>query len=147
MTDVTRKLTYVSPSDLTPNPANPRKHSRTQIRVLSKSIQAFGFNAPILVDRSMRVVAGHGRLEAAIFLKLARIPIIQLDDLDEWQVKAYTLADNKLAERSSWDDPSLATYLKELSELSVEFDLEATGFEMPEIAELVRPVGKKRKKH
>ena len=54
MTDVTRKLTYVSPTDLKPNPANPRKHSRTQIRVLSKSIHAFGFNAPILVDRHIQ---------------------------------------------------------------------------------------------
>ncbi len=133
MTNITRKLTYVSPSDLKPNPANPRKHSRTQIRVLAKSMQAFGFNAPILVDRHMLVVAGHGRLEAAKFLNLARIPVIHLDDLDECQVKGYVLADNKLAERSSWDDLLLAAYLKELSELTVEFDLEATGFEMPEI--------------
>jgi DNA modification methylase len=133
MTDKLRKLTYVSPEELKSNPDNPRKHSRPQIRALAKSIQAFGFNSPILVDRHKQVVAGHCRLEAALLLKLTLVPVICLDELTEVQIKAYMLADNKLADRSTWNEPLLAAHLKELSELSVDFDIEATGFEAPEI--------------
>jgi DNA modification methylase len=53
--------------------------------------------------------------------------------LNEAQIKAYMLADNKLTDSSSWDDGALAECLKELSELALDFDIEATGFELPEI--------------
>jgi hypothetical protein len=103
------------------------------VRAIARSIDAFGFNAPILVDKRNQIVAGHGRYEAAQFLGLEKIPIISLDHLSETQARAYLLADNKLAERSSWDDASLALQLKELSELALDFDLEAIGFELPEV--------------
>jgi len=77
------------------------------VRAIARSIDAFGFNAPILVDKRNQIVAGHGRYEAAQLLGLERIPVISLDHLTEAQARAYLLADNKLAERSSWDDASL----------------------------------------
>jgi DNA modification methylase len=70
---------------------------------------------------------------AAQLLGLDRLPVIRLDHLSETQARAYLLADNKLAERSSWDDASLALQLKELSELALDFDFEAIGFELPEV--------------
>ena len=104
------------------------------MRAIARSIDAFGFNAPILVDKTSQIVAGHGRYEAARFLGLERIPVISLDHLTEAQARAYLLADNKLAERSSWDDASLALQLKELSELlALDSDFEAIGFELPEV--------------
>jgi DNA modification methylase len=133
MTDKLRSITYLPPEEVKPNPQNPRKHGRAQLRALAKSIEAFGFNAPILVDRKKTILAGHGRLEAAKLLNLTVVPVICLNDLSEHEALAYMLADNKLSERSSWDEPLLAAHLKELSDLSVGFDLEATGFEVPEI--------------
>jgi DNA modification methylase len=127
------KLALVPIGALRADPGNPRKHSRIQVRAIARSIDAFGFNAPILVDRRNQIVAGHGRYEAAQFLGLENIPVIRLDHLTETQARAYLLADNKLAERSSWDDASLALQLKELSELALDFDFEAIGFEMPEV--------------
>jgi hypothetical protein len=100
---------------------------------IARSIKTFGFNAPILVDSKNRVVAGHGRLEAAKRLGLERVPVIRLEHLTEAQAKAYMLADNKLSDRSSWDDLKVAIVLKELSEIALDFDIEATGFEAPEI--------------
>jgi DNA modification methylase len=120
-------------ASLTPNIGNPRKHSRAQVRAIAKSIEAFGFNAPILAGRDGKVIAGHGRLEAAALLGLQQVPVILLDHLSEAQAKAYMLADNKLTDRSTWDDRKVAAQLKELSELAIEFDIEATGFELPEI--------------
>jgi ParB-like nuclease domain len=59
------RFAVLSLDELQPDPLNPRKHSREQIRAIARSIKAFGFNAPILIDRNKRIVAGHGRYEAA----------------------------------------------------------------------------------
>jgi DNA modification methylase len=128
-----QNLEWVSTADLIANPRNPRAHGRGQIRALARSIEAFGFNAPILVDRNQQIVAGHGRHEAAKLLGLQLVPVIRLEHLSEAQARAYLLADNKLGDRSNWDDAKLAVELKELSALALDFEIEATGFELPEI--------------
>lgn len=133
-----RQIQYLAPCELTADPRNPRKHSRPQIRAIAKSIKSFGFNAPILTDRRGRVVVGHGRLEAAKFLGLERVPVICLDDLTEAEAQAYMLADNKLTDRSTFDPELVAVHLKELSEIALEFDIEDTGFELPEIDLLIQ---------
>ena len=127
-------VTYLPIGSIVPDASNPRKHSLKQIRAIANSIEAFGFNAPILVDKGNRVVAGHGRLEAGQLLGLVEAPVIRLEHLSEQQAKAYMLADNKLTDRSSWDDRKVAIVLKELSDIiSLDFEIEATGFEAPEI--------------
>jgi DNA modification methylase len=128
-----RQLTYRLTSDLIPNPHNPRKHTRAQIEALANSIAAFGFNAPILVDRIGNIMAGHGRLEAAKSIGLTEVPVVCLENLSEAQARAYMIADNRLTDRSSWNEEVLAVHLKELSDLALEFNIEATGFELPEI--------------
>ena len=126
-------VAYLPLGSIVPDPNNPRKHSSEQISAIARSIEAFGFNAPILVDKANRIVAGHGRLEAAKRLELAEAPVIRLEHLSEQQAKAYMLADNKLTDRSSWDDRKVAIVLKELSDIALDFEIEATGFEPPEI--------------
>jgi hypothetical protein len=59
------ELAFLAITDLKPDPRNPRKHDRAQIRAIARSIEAFGFNAPILIDKNKQIIAGHGRLEAA----------------------------------------------------------------------------------
>ncbi len=126
-------VTYRSPADLKPHPTNPRVHKPRQIKLLAKSIQAFGFVVPVLVDANNHVIAGHARLEAAIKLELNQVPVIHLEHLSPAQATALMVADNRLAELSSWDTELLATHLKELSILDLSFDLEATGFTVGEI--------------
>lgn len=127
------KIDYVSPLALTPAPDNPRVHSPQQVQAIARSVETFGFNVPLLVDRNHKVIAGHGRLEAAKLLRLAKVPIICQEHLTDAQVKAYRLADNRLAERSTWDERGLALALQELQEMALEFDLEVIGFDAPEI--------------
>jgi DNA modification methylase len=131
--DYAQRFEMMSVSNLSPHPQNPRRHSRSQIQGIAKSIEAFGFNAPILIDKEKRIVAGHGRFEAAKYLGHVEVPVLHLNHLSDVQARAYLLADNKLTDRSSWDDAALAATLKELSELAVDFDIEAIGFEPPEI--------------
>jgi len=128
-----RVMTYLPIGSLIADPSNPRKHSPEQIRAIARSIDAFGFNAPVLVDRANRIVAGHGRYEAAKLLGLPDVSVIRLEHLSKQQAKAYMLADNKLTDRSSWDEDKLAISLKELSKIALDFEIEATGFEPPEI--------------
>jgi ParB-like chromosome segregation protein Spo0J len=99
-----RQISFIAISDLVPAVHNPRKHSRAQIRAIARSIQAFGFNAPILVDRNRKIVADHGRYEAAKLIGLTQVPVVFLDHLTEVQAKAYMLADNKPTDRSTFDD-------------------------------------------
>jgi 16S rRNA G966 N2-methylase RsmD len=126
-------VTYRPTSHLKLDPANPRCHSRRQVRKIAQSIAAFGFNVPILVDANLTVVAGHGRLLACRDLGWAEVPTVQLDHLTDPQAKAFKIADNRLTETSTWDDRLLGEQLKELSELDLNFSLEATGFEIGEI--------------
>src|SRR5271155_2918624 len=118
---------------LRPAPANPRSHSPKQVRQLARSIGAFGFNVPILVDRTLRVVAGHGRLLAARELGWREVPTILLDHLSEAKTRAFMIADNRLAESSAWNDALLVAQLKEISLAEPDFAIEATGFELGEI--------------
>jgi DNA methylase/ParB-like nuclease domain len=120
-------------TELNPDPRNPRRHSRAQIRAIARSIDEFGFTAPILIDKDKQIIAGHGRYEAAKLNGLTQVPVIYLEHLTKAQARAYMLADNKLTDRSSWDDTMLALHLKELSELALDFAIEVTGFELPEI--------------
>jgi DNA modification methylase len=93
----------------------------------------FGFNVPILVDRNLNVIAGHGRLTACPELGITEVPTLCLDHLSPAQARAFTIADNRLTEIATWDDRLLAQQLQDLSLLGLDFSLEVTGFEMGEI--------------
>src|SRR5204862_7059319 len=110
--------------ELRSDPRNPRKHDRTQIRRLARSIAAFGFNAPVLVDADAKVLAGHGRLLAARELGWDAVPTIVLDHLGEAAARAFVIADNRLAELSAWDDRLLTEQLRELMLPELDFAIE-----------------------
>ena len=132
-----RAVDRVPVSALKPYDRNARTHSPKQIRQLAASIEEFGFTNPILIDSNRRIVAGHGRVDAAKLLGLDTVPVICLDDLTEAQIRAYVIADNKLAENAGWDRELLGLELKCLTELEIDFDATITGFEVAEIDILV----------
>jgi DNA modification methylase len=140
-------VVYVPTQQLKFNPNNPRIHNDKQVRQIARSIQAFGFNVPVLVDRNLQVIAGHGRVEAAKLLGILKLPTINLEHLSESQTKAFAIADNRLTENSVWNEGLLAEQLKSLSEAELDFSLEATGFEVGEIDVLIEglaPAGENR---
>jgi DNA modification methylase len=118
---------------LKPDPANPRRHGKKQIRQIADSIKAFGFNVPILIDRDGKIVGGHGRWLACHLLGITEVPTLCLDHLTPAQARAFMIADNRLTEIATWDDRLLAQQFKVLSVLGLDFSLELTGFEMGEI--------------
>jgi ParB-like chromosome segregation protein Spo0J len=133
------QVKYRSIRDLSVNPQNARTHSKKQVNQLAESIRAFGFTNPVLLDQSDMVIAGHGRVAAAKQLKMLEVPTIRLDSLTPDQVRAYVLADNKLAELAGWDTEILAIELQYLTALEGDFEPTVTGFEIPEIDLLLSP--------
>jgi DNA modification methylase len=126
-------VAYRRIEELKPDPANPRCHTRKQVRQIAESIKAFGFNVPILIDRYGNIIAGHGRWLAGREFGITEVPTLCLDHLTPAQARAFMIADNRLTEISVWDDRLLARQLKELSLVGLDFDIEVTGFEMGEI--------------
>jgi|SRR5215472_2733354 len=125
-------INYQPISALKPCSQNARTHSKRQIQLIADSIREFGFVNPILIDSANMIVAGHGRYEAAKILRLNRVPTIALENLTPDQLRAYVIADNRLAERAGWDNSILAIELQHLLTLE-NLDIQITGFEVPEI--------------
>jgi DNA modification methylase len=124
---------YRNVEALKPYGGNARTHSDKQISQIAASIGKFGFNNPVLVDADNRIVAGHGRVEAAKRLGLANVPTIRLDHLSDAERRAYVIADNRLAELAGWDREILRIELQGLADLDLGFDLEITGFDTSEL--------------
>ena len=124
-------------SDLIPYINNSRKHSDDQVTQIAASIKEFGWTNPILVDGDNGIIAGHGRIMAAKKLGMTEVPVIELAHLSKEQRKALIIADNKLALNSDWDTNLLAIELKDLQDLG--FDLNLTGFNADELANLLLP--------
>lgn len=131
------RVVWRAVEDLRPYERNPRRHPAKQIAKLAASIGEFGFLIAILIDGEGRIIAGHGRLEAAKRLGLTRVPTIEVAHLSEAQVRAFRIADNRLTELAQWDEQALAIELEALSELDLNFDIEITGFELAEVDILI----------
>lgn len=116
---------------------NPRTHSEKQILQIAASIETFGFVSPVLIDASQTVIAGHGRVRAARKLGLTSVPTIEIKHMSEEQIRAYVIADNRLAELSGWDPDLLAIELQGLAEIELDFNLEVIGFETAKIDLLI----------
>lgn len=110
-----------------------RRHTRRQIDKLSRNIDKFGFLVPVIVDVNNVLVTGHGRIEAARKLGLDRVPVVRATHLSPEDIRAFAIADNRLAELSEWDRDVLKSELGFLIGANIEFDMESTAFEMPEI--------------
>lgn len=127
-----RDYKKINVSDLRLFEANSRTHSAEQVEQIIKSIEEFGFTNPLLIDENNTIIAGHGRLEAALKLKLTEVPCIIIHGLTDAQKAAYVIADNKLALNAGWDHNKLIDQFKYLE--SVDYDLTLTGFGLDEIA-------------
>ena len=119
--------------ELIPYEKNPRKNDEA-VKYVKASIEQFGFKVPIVIDAQGVIVAGHTRLKAAKELGMKEVPCIVADDLNEEQIRAFRLVDNKTGEAAEWDVELLNT---ELLDLEANFDMSDFGFEIypPEVSD------------
>lgn len=116
------EIKMVSLTELKPYERNPRKNKKA-IDAVAESIKEFGFKVPIVLDKDKVIVGGHTRYAAAKKLGLTEVPCVIADDLTDEQVKAFRLADNQVAEFSTWDEEKLAVELEMLG-----LDMSKYGF-------------------
>lgn len=118
------EVVYLSPQELTPYQNNPRMNDGA-VEPVAESIKAYGFKVPIIIDKNNVIVCGHTRLMAAKMLGMEQVPCIRADDLNDEQIKAFRIADNKVSDFSMFDNKKLLQELEELesSDLFTGFDL------------------------
>ena len=131
------KIVYRDAASLTPYERNARTHSAEQIAQIGRSIQEFGWANPIRVDEAGGIIAGHGRLAAALEIGIDKVPTICVAGLTEAQRRALVIADNKLALNAGWDEDILRSELEELTAAGIDTSL--IGFSNAEIDELSAP--------
>ena len=119
-----------------PDDNNPRTHLPSQIEQIQNSIKEFGFTNPLLVDESMNLIAGHGRLLAAKASEMSNVPVIIVRGLNAKQKRMLLIADNQLALNAQWD---IQILLAELGKFSVE-DVAIVGFDDAQIAAMMAQI-------
>ena len=127
-------IEFIDLKEIRPYLNNPRINDKAVDRVAA-SINEFGFNSPIIVDKDLMIINGHTRYKASQKMNLGKIPVVIVDSLTEEQIKAYRIADNKTAEYSEWDYEKLIQEIQELSEAN--YDLELTGFDEDECLKMI----------
>ena len=118
------KVKSVKLSEIFPYYDNPRDNTNA-VEPTKESIKRFGFVKPILVDKAGVIIAGHTRYVAAYQLGMEFVPVVY-SDMDDEMAKKYRILDNKLAEKSSFDEDQL---LEELRDMEVPTDMQAFFFE------------------
>jgi ParB-like chromosome segregation protein Spo0J len=121
---------------LVPDARNARTHSAEQVSQIAASMREWGWTNPVLVDDDGRIIAGHGRVLAAVEIGFSDVPVMVAEGWTEAQKRAYALADNKLALNAGWDLDQLAEELRGLEEWG--FDRSLTGFDLEEIDKLTK---------
>lgn len=132
----TTQMELVPTDRLIPYVNNARTHSAEQVNKLRASLREFGFVNPVIVDRDLNVIAGHGRILAAKEEKIPEVPCVYVDYLTEAQKKAYILADNRMAMDAGWDEELLRVEIEALQ--AEAFDVSLTGFDEKEITDLFK---------
>lgn len=136
MAKTTTQMELVSIDKLIPYVNNARTHSAEQVNKLRASLREFGFVNPVIVDRGLNVIAGHGRILAAREEGIKEVPCVYVDYLTEAQKKAYILADNRMAMDAGWDEELLRVEIEALQ--AEAFDVSLTGFDEQEITDLFK---------
>ena len=130
------EIKMVKVEDLKPYVNNPRLNDDA-VEYVANSIKQFGFKVPMVIDKDNVIVAGHTRFKASLELGLKEVPCIIADDLNEEQIKAFRLADNKVSEKADWNiellDEELENIEIDMSEFG--FDIELDDIEDTEIIE------------
>lgn len=133
--NTTERLEKVNIDKLVPYARNARTHSKEQILQLRASLREFGFVNPVIVDKDLNIIAGHGRVLAAKEEGITEVPCVFAEHLTEAQKRAYIIADNRLALNAGWDIEMLSVELSELQ--GVDFDLSLLGFDDAELNKLL----------
>ena len=121
-------------SNIKPYKNNPRRSVKTIAKIVT-SIKEFGFKQPLVLDKEGVIIVGHSRYLAAKELGLETVPCVIAKELTPQQIRAYRIADNRIAQDGEWDTDLLAIELSEIN--NSDFDFTKTGFTQAELESLI----------
>jgi DNA modification methylase len=133
--NTTERFEKVNIDRLVPYARNARTHSKEQILQLRASLREFGFVNPVIVDKDLNIIAGHGRILAAKEEGIAEVPCVFAEHLTDAQKRAYIIADNRLALNAGWDAEMLSVEVADLQ--AADFDVSLLGFDDAELNKLL----------
>ena len=136
------EIIYKKIEDLKPYENNPRFNDEA-VKYVANSIRDFGFKVPMVIDKNNVIVAGHTRYKASKMLGIKEVPCIVADDLNEEQIRAFRLVDNKVAEFSLWDLKSLSEELKDFE--GIDLDIYGIKNEVDELINVLEDEGLNKK--
>lgn len=116
------KLVWLDIDKVKPYENNPRVNLGA-IEPVAKSLELYNWTKPIAVDKNYVIVCGHTRLLAAKQLGRDKVLCMVVTDLTPEQIKAYRLADNKLAEIATWNYAELIPELEYLQSTGIDISL------------------------
>jgi site-specific DNA-methyltransferase (adenine-specific) len=126
------EIIYLSPNEIHPYERNPRFNDQA-VDAVAKSIEQYGWHSPLVLDKNNVIICGHTRYKAALQMGIESIPCIIAADLTPEQVKAYRIADNRLAELATWNYEVLIAEIESLQDSDL--DLSLLDFEIVNLAE------------
>lgn len=124
------EIVMIRIEEIRPYKNNPRINDGPAVDKVAHSIEQFGFKVPIILDKTKEIIAGHTRYKASQQLGLKEVPCIIADDLTPKQIKAFRIADNRVAQESTWDHDLL---FSEIKDLLGDFTIEDLGFDTDEL--------------
>lgn len=135
------KIFYVETSEIRSYENNPRQNDEAAEK-LAAIIERYGFRQPLLLtnDRDKQIVCGETRLKAAKILGMERLPVMYADDMNEDEIRAFRIADNKTSEYAQWDEEKLMAEFEALAE-NAAFDISMTGFDEKEYLKFMEKEG------
>lgn len=133
-----RQIVLKNPRELIPYENNARINDHV-VPALVEAIKRFGFNQPVVIDKSNVLVCGHTRIKAALELRMREVPCVYVEGLTQEEIDAYRLADNKIAEQALWDYDKLKV---ELDKIGSDIKMSVFGFEngsAPNVSQFFEP--------
>ena len=104
----TIQLTNINPAEY-----NPRIITKDEFEGLKTSLQTFGQQENLIVNKDMTLISGHQRLQAMLALGWTDA-VCNVVDLDKHEEKKLNVLMNSQAISGQWDDLKLAEILEEL---------------------------------
>jgi len=127
------RILEVDSKDLVLDPNNARQHSEAQIKAIAKSLEEFGQQRPLVVDKNNVVYAGNGTLQAAQSLNWEKVSVVVLPFDDPIKCRAFAIADNRTSDLSSWDNAELVKSLEEINNANL---LDTVGYSSYDVDDL-----------
>lgn len=111
------KIIWCHPGELDYYAPNASQHSEDHIECFARTIREVGFALPVITNGSGNIIAGQGRVEAALRLGIETIPMLPLAWLTEKERKYYVKTLTEFGDVAGWSRDMLEIDLQHVKKI------------------------------